>query len=61
MNPTTASSANMALSSYSGEVSVNVQKIENGYLVSFWSSKNYIFHCSDLAAVQEKLAEVFGK
>lgn len=62
MEPSSTPSAGLAVSSsYQFYRQISVSEIENGFLVSFYTTKNFTFHCSDLDAVKAKLSEVFAK
>jgi hypothetical protein len=60
--PSPVLNAGLAASgSYGFYKNVSVGEVENGFVVSFYTTKSFQFYCADLDAVKSKLQEVFGK
>ncbi len=39
---------------------VNITKIDNGYVISWYNREQHSYHCANLDEVKDKLQEVFN-
>jgi len=62
MNPSSSLSAGVVGSYNPYNININIQKIENGFTLAWYSPAdgNHQFYAADLATVDTKLAEIFG-